>query len=290
MRHAYLILAHNEFPILEALLDTLDDPRNAIFVHIDKKVVDFPVLQTFHASLHVLNNRLDVRWGDVSVVEAELLLLSEANQFGYFDFYHLLSGVDLPLKSQDEINQFFEKNKGKQFIGYSKDHECTQLSRKVQRYHLFPGYFRSTKSFANHLRRGIRFLALRLQMVFGVKRNRNIAFKKGTQWVSLTQEFVEHLLGEEEAILACYRYTFCADEIFVQTVCWNSPFRNSIYDVESEGKGSQRAIRWKNNQISDWGNGDYEELMGTACIFARKFNVDNMDLVKQVVKHVANKR
>ena len=36
-RHAYLIMAHHEPDILKTLLQLLDDPRNEIFLHIDKK-------------------------------------------------------------------------------------------------------------------------------------------------------------------------------------------------------------------------------------------------------------
>lgn len=36
-RHAYLIMAHNQWDVLEQLLRALDDPRNDIFLHIDKK-------------------------------------------------------------------------------------------------------------------------------------------------------------------------------------------------------------------------------------------------------------
>ena len=37
-KHAYLIMAHNNFYILEKLLHLLDDPRNDIYVHIDKNM------------------------------------------------------------------------------------------------------------------------------------------------------------------------------------------------------------------------------------------------------------
>ena len=37
MRHAYLIIAHNEPEILQMLISALDDARNDIYVHIDKK-------------------------------------------------------------------------------------------------------------------------------------------------------------------------------------------------------------------------------------------------------------
>lgn len=36
MKHAFLIIAHNEYPVLEVLLSMLDDERNDIYLHIDK--------------------------------------------------------------------------------------------------------------------------------------------------------------------------------------------------------------------------------------------------------------
>lgn len=145
MRHAFLILAHNEFQILKILLSMLDDGRNDIYLHIDKKVVLGPLEQDLFrlakARLFVLEQRLDVRWGDISVVKAELLLLETASMKGPYDYYHLLSGVDLPIKSQDYIHHFFEKNKGYEFVPYScGEANLKDLERKVFKYHLFCRY------------------------------------------------------------------------------------------------------------------------------------------------------
>lgn len=101
MRHAFLILAHNEFQILKILLSMLDDGRNDIYLHIDKKMscsdpLEQDLFRLAKARLFVLEQRLDVRWGDISVVKAELLLLETASMKGPYDYYHLLSGVDLP--------------------------------------------------------------------------------------------------------------------------------------------------------------------------------------------------
>ena len=55
---------------------------------------------------------MDVRWGDISVVDAEFALFDEAYRRGEYSYYHLLSGVDMPLKTQNYIHRFFEKNAG----------------------------------------------------------------------------------------------------------------------------------------------------------------------------------
>ena len=74
MKHAYLILAHNEFDILRRLIKSLDDKRNDIYVHFDAKVDVLPDLEAENANLYILENRVDVKWGDVTVMEAELVL------------------------------------------------------------------------------------------------------------------------------------------------------------------------------------------------------------------------
>ena len=42
-RHAYLIMAHGDFKLLKKLLVLLDDMRNDIYIHVDRKVKNFIV-------------------------------------------------------------------------------------------------------------------------------------------------------------------------------------------------------------------------------------------------------
>lgn len=66
-KHAYLILAHNHFELLKNLLIALDDKRNDIYLHIDKKVVDFPeksLKDTLkNAKIYILKKRYNITWG-----------------------------------------------------------------------------------------------------------------------------------------------------------------------------------------------------------------------------------
>ena len=91
MRHAYLIIAHNEPEILRILLSLLDDERNDVYLHIDKKAsFDFTNLKAVKSRLYILPVHIDARWGDFSLVEIELLLLKEAYSNGSYSYYHLL--------------------------------------------------------------------------------------------------------------------------------------------------------------------------------------------------------
>ena len=75
MRHAWLIIAHNEFGILQQLISMLDDARSDFYVHIDKKVKQLPELHAEKGRLTILKKRIDVCWGTVSQIRTELLLL-----------------------------------------------------------------------------------------------------------------------------------------------------------------------------------------------------------------------
>ncbi len=68
--------------------------------------------------------KVDVGWGEDSQIECEMFLFNEAYKKGPFDYYHLLSGVDLPLKSNDYIHDFFDQNKGKEFVGIMDEQSC----------------------------------------------------------------------------------------------------------------------------------------------------------------------
>ena len=121
MKHAYLIMAANEFEELLVLLKALDYEDNAIFLHIDKKAALSSLqLKRFKQQVSkadfYLAPRKKVSWGGRDMLECEFSLFSFARSVGPFDYYHLLSGKDLPLLSHKRIDEFFEKNKGKEFV------------------------------------------------------------------------------------------------------------------------------------------------------------------------------
>lgn len=81
-KHAYLIMAHGQFRLLNVLLRMLDYEQNDFFLHIDKKAGKINLEEIGagirHSNLHILKERLDVQWGTFSQVECTLRLLEEA--------------------------------------------------------------------------------------------------------------------------------------------------------------------------------------------------------------------
>lgn len=63
MRFAYLIMAHNEPEVFKILLHLLDDERNDIYVHIDKKVdISWFKCALKYSRLYYID-RIPIYWG-----------------------------------------------------------------------------------------------------------------------------------------------------------------------------------------------------------------------------------
>ena len=222
MRHAFLIIAHNELKILNILLTMLDDSRNDIYLHLDKKW-RLSILDLYHpqkANLFFYKKRMDVRWGDISSIKLEFRLFRMAFEKGPYLYYHLLSGTDLPIKSQDYIHEFFQKNYGKEFVGFAQGEDNRiDCFNKVMKFHLFSRHLHNSSKLLVNIR-------TKLENILNkhLTRNSSIPFKKGTNWVSITNECCQYILSKEKKILKRFKFTICGDEIFLQTLVYNSPF------------------------------------------------------------------
>lgn len=130
------------YPVLKTLLSMLDDERNDVYLHVDKRANELSSevsrFKMKKAGFYMLENPMKVCWGDISQVKVEYRLFEAALSHGPYAYYHLLSGVDLPIQSQDYIHSFFSANEGKEFVGFW---QCPvhqrDLERKVSRYYLF---------------------------------------------------------------------------------------------------------------------------------------------------------
>ena len=287
MKYAYLIIAHNEYPVLRALLSMLDDERNDIYLHIDQRAAElyekiYP-LQMQRAGLHILSARNKVYWGDLSQVETEYLLLETASAKESYSYYHLLSGTDLPIQTQDYIHSFFQINAGKEFVEYwfGNRHQ-KDLKRKISRYYFFTKHLKRNNSKWHVITAPCRNLALIAQKMVHFHRKQEVEFRKGSQWFSITHNFCLYLLEKKSFVLQRFRYTLCPDEIFVQTLLWNSPFKKNIYHIEENHIGSMRLIDWNRGNPYTWKMQDYTELTNSDKLFARKFSSQEEELIKLI--------
>lgn len=287
MKHAFLIIAHEDFRVLEVLLSMLDDMRNDVYLHVDRRAKGLydrvSGWRMENAGFFLLQDRMEVYWGDLSQVQTEYLLFERAYRNGGYSYYHLLSGVDLPLKSQDEIHEFFNRHQGTEFVGFcqGESHE-RDVRRKVGRYHFFTKWKRDKVVLRRHFFSFLRNAALNLQKPLGYPRPFEREFRKGWNWVSITHPFCGFLLEHKQEMSARLRHTLCADEIFLQTLLWNSRFRKNLYCADNPEKGSLRKIDWKRGSPHVWTESDWDELVLSEAMFARKFSSSDGTLIYRI--------
>lgn len=286
MKHAFLIIAHNELRILNILLTMLDDSRNDIYLHLDKKW-KLNIQELHHpqkAKLFLTKKKMDIRWGDISSIKLEFKLFRMAYANGPYLYYHLLSGADLPIKSQNYIHEFFQKNYGKEFVGFAQGEENRIDSyNKVMKFHLFSRHFQSSNKLLVHGRVWLEYILNKI-----LTRNSSVTFKKGANWVSITNECCKYVLSKEKHILKRFKYTKCGDEIFLQTIVYNSPFYERCYNVSDEYIGNQREIDWNRGYPYNWTIKDKEYLLYSNKLFARKIIEKNIDLALYIQKMSSN--
>ena len=277
-KHAYLIMAHTQPELLKMLLKKLDDERNDIYLHIDSKAKDYPldeVATVLQKANCVFTERTDVKWGSYSQIHCEMVLLKEAVKCEHA-YYHLLSGMDLPIKSQNDIHTFFEKYDGLEFV----DEDLPEISEaalsRVKYNHKFYGKAGSAKDILGAL-------SAKSQKLLGVDKTKkygDIIFQKGRNWFSITHGLAKLVVEKESWIQEVFGQSVCGDELFLQTVARNSEFADKICNPNTMPEvPDTRYIDWErgsNNNPYVFRESDYEELLNSTALFARKFdfNID----------------
>lgn len=273
-RHAFLILAHQDFEVLQYLISALDNSKNDLFLHFDQKVKILPKIMYRDAKLYILEERIDVRWGDLSMLKAEFALFSKAKKHGPFQHYHVLSGLHFPLRPLEEIYLYFEKK-----VNYSVLQKMVgsqyEFDLKLRRFHFFSRNINLTKKPYQKLANMIWRLCLKAQRVLNIRRNTSYDYVKSSQWLSLTEEALDHLLAQMNHLLNIYKYTLCADEFFVATALSNSHLKDRVY---YEKNYLQQDFNGGTNPKT-YNMEDYNDLIQSSCLFARKFGTADLKIL-----------
>ena len=285
-KHAYLIIAHNNFYTLSRLISMLDHERNDIFLHIDKKVENppFEKLKGFvKKGRLIITKRIDVRWGHSTQVDCEMLLLKTAIKTDDYDYLHLISGVDLPIKSQEHILDFFDRNPDKQFlqVGWAENHLW-----RLNKFTFFVGYESNKRLFG--FGENISSIICNKFKYDRLKKYGNMKVVKTCNWFSITGECAKYIVSKRHFIRKLTRHTVCADEMFLGTVIFNSPFAHQVYNPEPSWDGHMRYIDRINNVGSSPHTlvmADKDILDSSEMLFARKFDEDvDEDIIEYIYK------
>ena len=121
MKLAYVITCHKNSKQVFRLVNRLNTPGNTIVLHISK-TCEPGFYQEMKDGIKAFNNvflckREDGTHNSFGIVKGVIngLHFLFKNNIE-FDYVSLISGQDYPIKSNKDINAFFEKNNGKEFL------------------------------------------------------------------------------------------------------------------------------------------------------------------------------
>lgn len=265
MKQAFLICAHQDMDQLNGLVAQLCDPDFLIYVHLDRKSALDP--GQLHPQAHLVRERVAVRWGHVSQVEATLAsirqILQEAPQF---DKLVLLSAQDFPLLPNEGLKAALAQLHGSELM------ETAPIAangwRVMHRY----AYFHCTgASLAERLACATVNCALRLM---GRTRHLPDGFAPygGSCWWALSRECLRALLALADAhprLLRFCRSVQSPDELFFQTLVMHSRFASRVLP------DNFRHIQWPQGgachpKVLD--QDDFERIRASGAHFCRKLD------------------
>lgn len=297
LKHAFLIMAHGDWDQLQLLLQQIDYPNHDIFIHIDQKQKKFPKtaleLSTRFSKVHVFS-KYKVFWGGYSLTMAEVYLFKKSREYGPYDYYHLLSGADLLLVNNQVFDLFFEKNQGMEFIEFKdeQNEHDPEIKRRTKLYHFLQNYRRRFRNqWLNNIFIFFERCSLLLQLILHVNRVKNLDWqiKLGSEWASITNDFVIRILQEEPKISKLFRWTNCSDELLIQTIAFNCGFMDRVY-LNPKGADNLRFIDWSRSKngspyIFTIADNKLLEDASSGALIARKFSLaKDSEIINQVLR------
>lgn len=278
MRLAILLMVHKNIEQVKMLTKALSHPNIMLFIHTDKKMTaTLEELRTTNIVILPDDKRVDVKWAQISQVDATLNLIEVARASGNFDYFWLCSGQDFPLVSSTEILNFLKNGGDHNYINFftSKENQLGKNNHYDKRNQIiFPKWLISPKINRRLLKR------LYVEVTGGYNHTFYLMYRKdapckhfyfGATWWCLNKDTVDWMAVYIKDHPEYYRFfttCLCPDESFFHTLVMMSPYKNEVEDYLhyvdwSEGKSSPRTFK----------SSDYEAITHSGKLMARKFDI-----------------
>lgn len=304
-KHAYLIIAHNKFEQLAFLVSLLDYKHHDIYILVDKKSdfsaeVKNKITKVAKESNIYFSQECTIHWGGYSQIEAEMKLFSWALESSDYSYFHLLSGVDLPLVSNDEIYSFFEANPKKIFLSLVS--EEIALKNRVDERVKYAHYFSNISSRSTNnkvIRKAIslyRKLEITIQKALRINRldKYRIEVDYASNWLSIDLESTKLLIKNQSLIKDIFYYSVFGDEIFIPTMINKLNLQHKIYspirlkDQPEDFQGNLRYINWWDGAPHTWTDSESDKAQllfakKSGHFFSRKFDLDKYPSMKDFI-------
>jgi hypothetical protein len=291
----YFILAHKNPSQIIELVTLLDDKKSLFFIHLDKKVNQNEYKDLIkNISCRFVKKRVSCAWGKYSLVQATLNAMKEVKSYMGANYnnsnYHfiMLSGEDLPLKSNNYIHDFLGSNIQTSFLNHWELPYDKWWGGGMFRFENF--YFFEYKEHRK-LNYWINRIVKKMHLQFMLPLNR--FYKKfpdfkiygASQWMVLSKDLVAFVLeknNDNKKFNSIFKYVLAPDELYFATLILNFDVRKQfpICNMKTHlvcFSGAEASPKYL--QVEDLEN-NKEDLL-----FARKFDSNvNKEAIDKIKK------
>lgn len=263
MKLAHLILAHNHPLQLQRLVNRLSNPDADIYIHLDAKtdISEYEHIKDIPRAFFI-KNRVNVKWGEYSVIQATLNGLEEILETGItYTHINLLSGNDYPLQNNANIHNFLFAHPEKTFMWWDRIfNDWVHGQVRINQYDLssygFPGRYQLAR--------------LVNKILPDRKLPGNLIAYGRSQWLTITpaaSAYVVRYIKSNHAARRFFKMTWCVDEVFFQTILCNSHLMDTIVNDNLRYCLLDPGFRPVIFKI-----GDGEQLISSGKFYTRKFD------------------
>ncbi len=266
-------MAHTDPKILKALCEALDYKFFDIYVHIDKRseisLFDIDSYNLKNSNLYILENRINVRWGDISIVDATLNMYKQAAKQYDYCRYVTLSGLDFPIMSNEEIYKVLIQNE----VEFIKGNPITKKeTHKVENF-----YFWKFGKLGNYLTRILKLLKIKKRSKL-ILDGKEACIYFAPQWHGLSGEFVKYMLTtiEHNKIRKYFRFSYAPDELMIPTILFNcDKFKDRAITCdfpENTHYNKKTALHYLNYEpiIEVYDENSFDQIVNSGKMFVRK--------------------
>jgi len=281
-KHAFLIFAHKQPNLMGRTIRRLEAENHYFFIHVDKKTKnysDFKLAVKDIPNVFFHEDRFAVYHAGSSHLLATLALMRDVIRLvPDYDYIHIISAQDYPLRSNEQFDAFFE-NTSHSFMYLDEEElhnkNINYLKRGVNEFH----FNRTSTTLAKIYEK------LRLGSIIALfyKRAPIKNLHGGWDWYSWNKKVLDafmQYINQNPQYLKRFNHTVCPTEKIVQTfVC------DKTEQLEIETTNPLRYISWHAHRPVDTDyrpftltEQDYDFIIDSKAFFCRK--VDEIESAK----------
>lgn len=274
-KQAILIQCHNKPEQINEIINYLPKEMFDIYIHVDRK--SSIISDIVHKeNTFFVKNRIDVRWGRFSQVEATISLINEIKNPLNYSYCHLISGNDFVIKPISWIVKTFSENNDKQYIESNYlDGTSTWSWGGLDRFQCYYPQWMIQRP-KNKIMKIIRVCYREFIMRTKIFKRKNMPvsrFYGGSSWWSLTGEMIDWIkkyVTSTPEYYSYFKHGVCIDEVFFSTLVRYSPYKDKITN------NHMRFMKW--NEPGNVSGGpailsekDINNMVKSPYVFGRKF-------------------